>query len=239
MAVACDALPSPYGISRGHKMAYYDKETEILNIARGQRVLHLGCVGDDVPNVDWRQRAEQSLHAPLSQVADVVGVDLNERAVREYRRLGIFQNIVVGNVEQLDELPIEGPFDVVVAGDIIEHVSNPGRMLEGIKRFCRPDTRVVLTTPHAFGLPNFLRFLLGVYRESNEHVMTFNVPQMRQLLERHGYRLQEMSTCHQPRRSAHGILFRLGRAFLRRFSRFGGTLFIVAKPDWRQPTTVS
>ena len=155
----------------------YDKQSAILEIARGRRVLHLGCVGHE--DGDGPQRvgqAGQSLHGLLSRTADVVGVDHSAEVVEELARRGVFHNIVVADVQRLAEAPVDGPFEVIVAGDIIEHVSNPGLLLEGIKRFCRADTRIVLTTPHAFGLPNYLRFLLGRYCENAEHVMTFNAP---------------------------------------------------------------
>ncbi len=133
--------------------------------------------------------------------------------------------------ERLDELPMARTFDVVIAGDIIEHLSNPGRMLDGIRRFCTADTRVIVTTPNALGAPNFLRHSLGAFREGAEHVMSFNQQNLVTLLNRHGYSVSELHTCFQPSSvEAHtGVLFALGRKVFELFPRFGGTLLVVAK----------
>src|SRR5688572_23739558 len=119
-----------------HPMRYVQRDDAIIDMARSRKVLHLGCVGNTDPEVSDSDRvrlAKKSLHWSLSQIATVVGVDHGEATVNQYRNLGIFTNIVVGNVERLYELEINETFDVIVAGDVIEHISNPGLMLEGIK----------------------------------------------------------------------------------------------------------
>jgi 2-polyprenyl-3-methyl-5-hydroxy-6-metoxy-1,4-benzoquinol methylase len=118
------------------------------------------------------------------QCSNVVGVDRSGAEIEQMRKLGIFDNVVLGDVERLDELATNQKFDVVIAGEIIEHLSNPGRMLDGIKRFCRADTRVIITTPNAFGAPNYLRYSAGRFREGAEHVMTFNEHNLVTLLRR-------------------------------------------------------
>ncbi len=170
-------------------------------------------------------------------MSDTVGVDRSLAIIDEYRRSGIFTNIVAGDVERLDEVEIARKFEVIIAGDIIEHLSNPGRMLDGIRRFCDEQTRLVITTPNAFGAPNFLRHSLGTFREGDEHVLCFNAQNLATLLDRHGYSLSELHTCYQPLSAGKhsGILFGLGRKALELFPRFGGTLLAVAK---LKPATV-
>lgn len=203
-----------------------------MKTSSGLSVLHLGCVG--FTDLDGEQRvksAKQSLHWKLTQCSNVVGVDRSSRVIEELRRLRIFDNVVYGDVERLDELPVRQTFDLVIAGDIIEHLSNPGRMLDGIYRFCTADTRIIITTPNAFGAPNFLRHSVGKFREGAEHVMSFNEQNLTTLLRRHGYVVAESHTCFQPRSAdAHNHLaFRLGTGLLKMFPRFGGTLLVVAK----------
>jgi hypothetical protein len=117
---------------------YVAKEDFILKAASGRSVLHLGCVGfTDLAPSDRVRSAKQSLHWKLTQLSNTVGIDRSVAVIDEYRKLGVFTNIVAGDVERLDDLQITRKFDVVIAGDIIEHLSNPGQMLDGIKRFCR------------------------------------------------------------------------------------------------------
>lgn len=217
-------------------MRYLDREDSLVEMARGRKVLNLGCVGFvDLSPENKFELAESSLHYALSRVADVTGIDHTAENVRLYRDLGVFDNIVVGDVEKLDEVELNETYDLVIAGDIIEHLSNPGLMLDGIKRFCNASTRVIVTTPHSHGLPNYLRFIRGSFSDGS-HVMTFNVDNIRNLFHRHGYAIERIDTCfEQGARSRGGMVFRVGKALISRFPRFGGTIFVVAAPLRRDP----
>ena len=217
-------------MSKSHKRFLYRNEA-ILELARNKTVFHLGCVG--ATDLDTQERvvaAGQSLHASLTEVADVTGIDISEDVIREFQKAGIFQNTIVGDIEHLDRLSMSKKFDVIVAGNIIEHISNPGLMLDGLKRFCHSDTLIIVTTPNAFGLMNFLRNLMGCFREGGQHVFVFNEQGLAQLLERHGYRISLSTTCYERWSiSSYGCLFGFGLWVFRMFPKLGGTLFVTAK----------
>jgi SAM-dependent methyltransferase len=72
------------------------------------------------------------------------------------------------DVEQ--PLPFDArEFDVVVAGELLEHVRYPTSLLDEVRRVLRPGGRLVGSVPNAFRLKNRLRFLLG--REPEENPM--------------------------------------------------------------------
>lgn len=211
---------------------YVAKEKFILKLASGRSVLHLGCVGfTDLATGDRARSAKQSLHWKLTQLSETVGIDRSVAVIDGYRKLGVFTNIVAGDVERLEDLHLTRKFDVVVAGDIIEHLSNPGRMLDGIKRFCNGNTDVIITTPNAFGAPNFLRCSVGKIREGAEHVMSCNGQNLVSRLTRRGYSICELHTCLQPRSADKhfAFVFSLARKLFELSPRFGGTLLMAAK----------
>jgi 2-polyprenyl-3-methyl-5-hydroxy-6-metoxy-1,4-benzoquinol methylase len=144
-------------------MRFQPKHAAILGRCKGTKVLHLGCVGNNDSSTEHKVVASPStLHLKLSSLAEVTGVDISADAVAEYRRTGICDNILVGDVEQLGKLGLGREFDWVVIGDLIEHLSNPGLMLDGVRALCREDTRVILTrllTPS--GLPHFCATCAG------------------------------------------------------------------------------
>lgn len=158
-------------------------------------------------------------------------MDLDADAIDELRDLGTFSNIIWGNVEQLDSIALdESGYEVIVAGDIIEHVSNPGLMLDGIRSRLKEDGILIVSTPNAFGIAAWLRFLRGRFREGEQHVMCFNAIALRQLLERHGFKVEECITCYQSRaEKTYGWSFKVLRALLKLHPRFGGTLLLVCK----------
>lgn len=209
---------------------YVDRDKEILMLAKGRRVLHLGCVGHtDLSPEERVHLAQRSLHWKLTAIADVTGVDCSLGVIEEYKKHNIFTNIVYGDVQALKDVKVNGVFDVIIAADIIEHLSNPGEMLEGMKRFCDDDTQIVITTPHAFGLPNYIRFLMGKYHDGHEHVMTFNSDNIRVLLMRHGFKLKRLSSCFQSHAKSKQFLFPIGKTLLKKFPRLGGTLLTLSQ----------
>ena len=59
-------------------------------------------------------------------------------------------NVVAGDACTSD---LGRQFECVVAGDIIEHVDNPGMMIRNLARHLKPNGKLFLTTPNAhFGL---------------------------------------------------------------------------------------
>ncbi|MCU0750853.1 MAG: methyltransferase domain-containing protein [Akkermansiaceae bacterium] len=213
-------------------MKYLPKHELILSRCAGKSILHLGCVGNNDYSTEHKVAASPStLHMKLSAASRVTGVDISADAVEEYKRNGICDNILVGDVEELGKLNLRPEFDWVVVGDLIEHLSNPGRMLDGVRALCRSDTRVMLTTPHAFGLAPFLRHFRGRFREGLQHVMTFNEQNLGNLVRRHCFRIEETGTCYQPESDTGTLTFKLGRKLFEKFPHLGGTLYVILARD--------
>ena len=74
--------------------------------------------------------------------SEVVGVDRDEHAVEAIRSKFQEDALLVGDVEHLEQLPLDRTFDVILFGDLIEHLSCPGLALDGIRRFILPPKRI-------------------------------------------------------------------------------------------------
>ena len=212
---------------------FVERDKTIIEYCKGKSVLHLGCVGfTDCPVAQKIELAKESLHASISKVSkNCIGVDLDGDTVVELTEHGVFDNLVEGDVEKLTELELSGErFDLVVAGDIIEHLSNPGLMLEGMKGLMKPNGKLLVSTPNSFGVASWIRMILGKFREGEQHVLCFNPITLMQLLDRHGYELTSASSCYQARAEEnYGVMFKFLRAILKRIPRLGGTLLYVCK----------
>jgi SAM-dependent methyltransferase len=89
---------------------------------------------------------------------EVVGLDVDRTALAEAEQLGI--ETVWADVDQ--GLPFEDEsFDVVVAGEVLEHVRFPDRLLSEVGRVLRPGGTIVGSVPNTYRLKSRLRFLLG------------------------------------------------------------------------------
>jgi ubiquinone/menaquinone biosynthesis C-methylase UbiE len=214
---------------------YLSRWDFILDHCVGRRVLHLGCVGEtDVsPEVKIEAfRSKRVLHPRLMEVArEVVGVDLDAATIKLIRSKLDTGNLVIGDVEHLENCAIDGTFDVIVCGDLVEHLTSPGLMLEGMKRFMTPESSVIMSTPNQFSLLANIRFSLGSYREGAEHVTVFSKLTLTHLLERHGYQLRELYTCYDrpPQTGMARVKFKVGVPFYRLLPERGGTLLVTAQ----------
>ena len=205
---------------------YVEREKSILDLCRGKKVLHLGCVGwTDLPRADKVRMAAASFHASLSEVCDCTGVDIDRATIEALHKAGMFLNVVVGDAERLTG---DTEYDAVVAGDIIEHLSNPGFMLDGALKAAKSGGILIVSTPNAFSLPAFSRLLLGRFREGAQHVLNFNYLTLQQLMLRHGWKPISIRGCYQ-HLAQHHLLFALGSIPLRFMPSLAGTLLAVAE----------
>lgn len=153
----------------------------LADLVRGQRVLDLGCVQHSADHAG----EETWLHAHLVRTAaSVVGVDLVEAEVARLQARGYAA--VVGDACRLD---LGEQFDVAVAGELIEHLAEPGPFLESVRAHLVPGGRLILTTPHAyFALHVLEAWLMDPRRRWNpEHVCWYEPFTLGNLLARHGF----------------------------------------------------
>lgn len=209
---------------------YVSRDSTLLDACVGKRVLHIGCVGFTDCTADEKVlQAKGGLHYALSQVSDCIGIDNDSETVDLLSARGVFSNIKVGDAESLHDLPDLGIFDVILASDIIEHLSNPGRMLDGVKQFMGPHSTLIVSCPNAFSLPSFVRFASGRFREGLQHVLSFNSINLAQLLFRHGFHVERAYTGYQSIAvDLNGPLFWITKPLLSAFPKYGGTLIFFA-----------
>jgi 2-polyprenyl-3-methyl-5-hydroxy-6-metoxy-1,4-benzoquinol methylase len=171
------------------------------------------------------------LHSKLREVTkDLVGIDYDKLTIEELKTIG-YSEIIYGDVESLDVITIPKTFDIIVCGDLIEHLSQPGKMLEGVKPFMNQSTEIIITTPNAFGILNFIRNIFNRYKEGNDHVLSFNIYTLRNLLKRHGFIIKDTFTCYNkpPNKKLERLIFAVGSQLFNIFPKYGGTLLVTAK----------
>ncbi|MGD0272851.1 MAG: methyltransferase domain-containing protein [Gaiellaceae bacterium] len=215
-------------------MRYVRRREYIVSAARGKSVLDLGFIGEVGGSDDERIAAfPQQLHYELAQVGDeVVGVDYSRDIVALLQQRYPHLRLVASDVCELSR-HIDRPFDVVVMGDLIEHLDNPGLALDAIRPFV--GRVLIVSCPNALGLPNYVRFVLGRFREGSDHVLSFNRFTLEHLLTRHGYTVVEVMTCldRSPSSWFRRCWYRPFLIVLRLFPAVGGTLLLVARPTSR------
>lgn len=166
----------------------------IEEYCRRRTVLHLGCT-------NWPYTKEaiddgSLLHLRLGEISsELFGFDFDEEGLEVLRKLGL-RNLFRADLEKLEEVDLERRFDVIVAGEMIEHLTNPGLFLRGIKRFMDKDTRLVITTVNAYCGMRFVQYALrgrgGIAEPVHpDHVSYFSYRTLRLMVEKEGLTVDE------------------------------------------------
>jgi len=163
-----------------------DRIEQLMKVARGRRVIDVGFV--DVGLMAAKTDQGTWLHRRLSEVAaELVGIDIDEAGVRVARRMGFEAHVAdCQEAEALARLHLK-PADIVVAGELIEHLDRPGDFLQAIRCLTGSSGLLALSTPNAMALTNFV---VSVFRReivNPDHVAWYSRQTILTLLARHGW----------------------------------------------------
>lgn len=140
----------------------------IKKACAGKKVLHLGCT--NYPYTRESLENDMLLHFDIEKVAaELYGFDFDQRGIDTLEELG-GTNIYLADLEKLEDVALDETFDVIVGGEIIEHLSNPGLFLKGIQRFMNDRTSLIITTVNAYCAMRFITYALRGKGGLNEPV---------------------------------------------------------------------
>jgi SAM-dependent methyltransferase len=205
-------VPDP---SRIAKVKRWLVEQQLVGNGRAARVLELGY-------------AKGGLLDQLGDVPNVIGdaVDLHPRTNNGIR----FHQHDCNEPMTFFE---DGRFDVVFAGELIEHIFDDMRFLREVRRILQPEGILALTTPNLFFLPNRALFAFGrlpMFAYASFHHHFYSVPVMTRMLLEAGYIIEHVTASHvlvSSRR--HKILGPLCERLGSWMPRFGAHMIIFAR----------
>ncbi len=204
-----------------------DRENFIVELCRDKVVLDLGAA-DSIfceHHIDEGRHLYINLHAIARML---YGVDLDEQAIQSLRDLG-FQNLFVGNVEDLN-INFGVEFELIIAGDIIEHLDNPGAFLDSVCRYMGENTLLILTTPNILSLKVFIHSIFGKQRIHGDHSVGFTFSLLQTLLDRHNLEVEQWMTTFEFVASRRAKLAnKLLAPIFRILPRYGDTLVVIAR----------
>lgn len=166
----------------------------IKKICVGKKVLHLGCT--NYPYTKESLDNEMLLHFEIGAVADeIYGFDFDQKGIDILEKSGV-KNLFRADLEKLEEVGLEKKFDVIIAGEMIEHLSNPGLFLKGIKRFMDEKTKLVITTINAYSAMRFMIYGLrgrgGALEPVHpDHVAYYSFKTLSMAIERENLQIKE------------------------------------------------
>jgi predicted TPR repeat methyltransferase len=132
----------------------------------------------------------------------LAGVELDPEAAKE--GAPFFDEPVMGDLLEGISGPWKEPFDVIVAGDVLEHLPRPEVLLDSLKRLLKSDGVLLLSLPNVANVTVRLGLLFGRFRYASRgildrtHLRFFTRETGRALLEENGYRVLSIDATAMP-----------------------------------------
>jgi len=161
----------------------------VRRLSRPGRVLDVGC-DDGFAGRDL-----------LKDGFQVWGIDRNPVTLRKAARY--YQQTILADIES--ELPLpEGPFNVIIFADILEHLTNPAAVFTHFAELLAPDGLVIVSVPNVAHWYVRLSLLLGRFDYTDRgildrtHVRFFTLRTARRFLEDAGFAVEAIETTATP-----------------------------------------
>jgi len=210
----------------------------IGRLCKGKDVLHIGFA-DHLPLIEQKYREGRWLHGQLRAVARTcVGIDINEDAVQFVRdRLGVDCVYVADVTKELPSDVSNVAWNVVVLGEILEHLDDAGSFLRSLIRSLklREDTKLIVTVPNATSYLSVRAALHNKEYVNTDHRYWFSPYTIAKLLTHAGWAPEEITFCEpsawwrSPRLLAHPLQT-LHRTILSLWPTLSETVVVVATP---------
>ena len=132
----------------------------------------------------------------------LAGIELDPEAAR----LGapFFDLAIEGNLSDGLEKDLGGPFDVIVAGDILEHLPNPEMVLKTLRRLVKDEGVLLVSLPNVANVTVRWSLLSGRFDYAERgildktHLRFFTSRTGRRLVEENGFRVTAVTPTAMP-----------------------------------------
>lgn len=149
------------------------KQNDLLVYKKGLKVLDVGC-GDG-----------RYLLAKSQQGCECFGIDIDESALNRLQEKDGNIRVFRGNV--WDAGLSDEAFDIVNLDNVLEHITEPKRLLDGVERIMAKKGRLRLVVPNSASLTH------GIFRsrwmglDCPRHIHTFFISNLKSLLMERGF----------------------------------------------------
>jgi 2-polyprenyl-3-methyl-5-hydroxy-6-metoxy-1,4-benzoquinol methylase len=153
----------------------------VHSYTKDKKVLDLGCVQHNKKNYNSKYWLHKAINFDASSV---VGLDLSEDGVNFLNSKGL--NVIFGDATSFD---LGEKFDVIVAGDLVEHLSNFDGFLLSCRNHLSPNGCLLITTPNPWHWKFILRAITrgGHVPVNPEHTCWLCPTTLSQLVRRSGF----------------------------------------------------
>lgn len=170
---------------------------------RIKEIISLIPINKDILDIGCAQNPE-IYEALAKKNTKIIGIDIDKKKTQKMQDKG--HRVYLMNAENIK---LNHKFDYIVAGEIIEHLSNPGLFIESARKHLKDRGKIIITTPNISSI--FLYILVVVFDQTQDptHTFYFDKKNLEVLIGRFG--LQIISVKYVPpaiKFHGRGIIFK-------------------------------
>ena len=134
------------------------------------------------------------------------GIELCDEPAAEARKR--LDQVIVGNVEHMALELSEASFDILILSEVLEHLVNPGAVLQKLLHFLKPGAIVLAGSPNVCHRSVVRMLLAGRWEYAHSgimdttHLRWFTAHSYRALFEENGYIVDHVGPANPLRRKA-------------------------------------
>ena len=162
-----------------------DRDNFILDLCKNKKVLHIGCT--DYPFLETKIISKNLLHIKILNVAkELYGIDIDIKGIKLLREKYNIDNVICEDITN-KEIKLPMIYDIIIAGEIFEHLDNIGLALNNVYKFLADNGLLIVTVPNALAFRIFFHTLRKRENIHPDHVSYFSPYTLYNLLKRHKF----------------------------------------------------
>lgn len=173
------------GTTDCRRVPVFSREAWILAKCRPDlRILHVGC--SDWPYTSQRIAEKRLLHSSiLERNRSAEGLDVSEKGIGILRDVWPDAKFIVADATSLGDSGDR--YDLVVLGEVLEHLSDPIAALVAIRPLLAPRGQLAVSVPNALSIKLALRGMVGREIVHPDHNCYYSPGTITQVLAKSGY----------------------------------------------------
>ena len=167
----------------------FDKRTDgahqkmIKLVGKGKLVLEIGC-GKGFVSEQLRKKGNV-----------ITGIEIDKKSAKRAKKF--CKKVLIGNIEEMKLNFAKESFDVILFGDVLEHLFDPEAVLKKLKPFLAKNGKIIVSLPNIANWKIRLLLLRGKFDYTDwgildkTHIRFFTRKRARNLIRGAGFRIEE------------------------------------------------
>jgi hypothetical protein len=178
----------------------YATQIELLcELAKGQKVIHVGCVDHTIETVRHKLKRNKWLHGRLCQsAARCHGIDIQEEGIRYIReKLGYHDTSCLDIFsDAFGRIAESTTWDLLLIPEVLEHIEDPAGFLRGVTQiYGDAFPRIVITVPNGISHDNWKLARKGTEIINSDHRFWFTPYTLAKTVTSAGLNVEKLLMC--------------------------------------------